>query len=372
LAVGALPNSSLNGRADTLNANLKLTSAVTDKLRLNAGYVHNDRDNRTAQAAYPSVATDLFVGLPRTNMPYSFKQDKLGLSGEYKVGAKTRAALGYDNDTQKRTFLEADRTHEETAWGKVSSGVTEKIDLSLKLAHSARKNSGYAAAVGVTPLENPLLRKYYMASRKRDTAAFRVDFAALENLNLGLGVDSSRDNYSESIIGLMSGSAFNVNADVTLTLTQQTSVHAFANRETIKSKQAGSQAFGAPDWTGENKDTIDFFGFGVKHAAIKDKLDIGADYAMSRSHGDIDVVTSTVAPAFPTLTTSLDSLKLYASYRVKENITLNAGYWFERYDSKNWMLDGVAPGTIPNFLGFSDQAPKYRVNVVRLSMKYKF
>jgi MtrB/PioB family decaheme-associated outer membrane protein len=372
LAVGALPNSSLNGRADTLNANLKLSSALTDKIRLNAAFIHNDRDNRTAQAAYPSVATDLFTGLPRTNMPYSFKQEKLKLSAEYKATAKTRAAIGYDNGTQKRTFLEADRTRDETAWGKISTEVMEKVDLSLKLAHEARRNSGYVAAPGVTPFENPLLRKYNMASRKRDTAAFRADFAARENINLGLGIDSSRDNYSESIVGLMSGSDFNVNADATLTLTPQTSVHVFANREVIKSKQAGSQAFGAPDWTGENKDTIDFFGFGVKHAAIKDKLDVGADYGMSRSRGDINVVTGILGPSFPNLATTLDTLKLYASYRMKENITLNAGYWFERYDSKNWMLDGVAPGTIPNFLGFGDQAPRYKVNVVRLSMKYKF
>jgi len=372
LAVGALPGSSLNGRADTRNVNLKLTSAVTNKVRLNAGYTQNDRDNRTPQGVYPSVATDLFVGVPRSNMPYGFKQDKLSLSADYRATAKTRASIGYDNDAQKRTFQEAEHTTEETAWGKVSSGFVEKVDLSLKLAHAARKNSGYVAAVGVTPLENPLMRKYNMASRKRDTAGVRADFAARENVNIGLGIDSSKDNYTDSMIGLTSGSSFNVNGDVSVLFTQKTSAHLFANREVIKSKQAGSQAFTTPDWTGENKDTIDFFGFGVKHAAIKDKLDVGADYGRSHSRGEVTVAAGAPAPAFPNLATTLDSIKLYAAYRMKENLTVNAGYWFERYDAKNWMLEGVNPGTIPNFLGFGDQAPHYKVSVVRVSMKYKF
>jgi MtrB/PioB family decaheme-associated outer membrane protein len=372
LAPGQLPGSSLDGRADTLNANLKLNSAVTDKVRLTAAYLHNDRDNRTSQAAYPSVATDMFVGLPRTNLPYSFKQEKWSLLAEYKATAKTRAAVGYDNDTQKRTFLEANKTEDDTLWGKVSTGILDMIDLTFRYAHGERRNSGYQAVPAITPPENPLMRKFYMANRTRDSGGLRADIAARENVNIGFGVEHSKDQYSDSSIGLTGGSDFNVNGDVSVVLTPQTSVHLFANREIIKSKQAGSQAFSTPDWTGDNRDTIDSFGFGLKHAAIKDKLDIGADYTMSRTKGDVNVNAGVSDPGFPTLTTSLDSLKLYATYRLKENVSVNAGYWYERYDSKNWALESVAPGTIPNFLAFGDQPPRYKVNVVRVSMKYKF
>ncbi len=36
------------------------------------------------------------------------------------------------------------------------------------------------------------------------------------------------------------------------------------------------------------------------------------------------------------------------------------------------MLDGVAPSTIPNVLAMGLQAPQYHVNVIRLSVRYKF
>ena len=57
---------------------------------------------------------------------------------------------------------------------------------------------------------------------------------------------------------------------------------------------------------------------------------------------------------------------------MKNNMSLQAGYWYERYDSENWTLAGVAPDTIPNVLTFGEQAPQYRVHVIAVSVKYKF
>ncbi|TAK69081.1 MAG: hypothetical protein EPO19_07910, partial [Betaproteobacteria bacterium] len=91
-----------------------------------------------------------------------------------------------------------------------------------------------------------------------------------------------------------------------------------------------------------------------------------------RSKGEIIVSNGLLGPAFPDLSTTLDSLKLYATYRMKDNWSLQASYWYERYDTKNWMLDGVAPGTIPNVLSLGEQTPRYSVNVLRLALRYKF
>jgi MtrB/PioB family decaheme-associated outer membrane protein len=372
LVVPGLPGSSLNGRAATLDANLKLTSAVTDRLRLNAIYTHNDRDNQTPQASYPSVSTDMFLGTPRTNLPYSFKQDKLKLSADYRFTPLTKAAVGFDHDRRQRTFQEVDATNEDTFWGKITTRALDKVDMTLKLAHGERKGSAYQAAPGILPPENPLLRKYSMANRDRDSAVLRIDIAATDTINVGLGAESSKDDYSDSAVGLTSGRDLGLNADVSWIVTEQTSLHLFGNRQEIKSTQRGSQTYSTPDWSGENKDRIDTIGIGVKHAAIKDKLDIGADYTVSRARSDISVNTGASNPAFPNLSTSLDSLKLYAMYRLKDSLSLLGSYWHEHYDTRNWMLDGVTPSTIANVLTFGEQPPRYNVNVVRLAVRYRF
>lgn len=372
LAVPALPGSSLDGRATTLDANLKLTSAVTQQLRLNAIYSYNDRDNQTPQAVYPSVSTDMFLGAPRTNLPYSFTQQKLKLSADYKFTPLTKASVGYDYDRRKRTFQEVDKTNEETFWGKITTRAMNNVDMTLTLAHGERRGSAYQAVPTIQPPENPLLRKYNMANRDRDTARLRVDIPATDTINIGLGAEMSKDDYSDSAIGLTSGRDMSFNGDVSWMVTEKTSLHLFANRQEIKSKQYGSQTFSTPDWWGENKDTINTVGIGVKHAAIKDKLDIGADLAVSRSHSDIAVNTGTSNPGFPDLNTALDSFKLYANYRLKDNLSLLGSYWYEHYDSKNWMLDGVTPSTIPNVLTFGEQSPRYHVHVFRVALRYRF
>jgi len=372
LAAPAVPGASLDGRVDTLNANLKLNSAVTDKLRLNAAYIYNDRDNRTPQAARSWVTTDMFLAAPRTNLPYSFTQDKLKLSADYKAAPRMKASVGYDYDSVKRTFQEIEKTHEGTTWGRITSRALENVDLTLKYSHGNRSTSNYQPVFAITPPENPLLRRYNMADRTRDSGELRADIAASEKVSIGLQFAASEDDYSNSPIGLTDGTDFNMSGDLSLILTEQTSLHFFANRQIIKSEQSGSQTFSTPDWQGNNKDTIDFFGVGVKHAAIKGKLDLGADYAYTRTKSEITVTTAGVDSVFPNIYTSRNSVKLYADYHLKDGVSLRAGYWYESFDSDNWMLDGVAPNTIPNVLTFGNQAPNYNVNVIALSVRYKF
>ena len=84
------------------------------------------------------------------------------------------------------------------------------------------------------------------------------------------------------------------------------------------------------------------------------------------------VYTGAPDPAFPDLISKLGSVKLYAKYRIKDNISLNGTYWYESYKSENWQLDGVTPSTISNVLAFGEQPPSYYVNVVMLTVRYKF
>lgn len=372
LAVPALPSGSLDGEVNTINAGLKLSSALTERLSVNAAYGHDDRDNQTPQATYPWVTTDMFLATPRSNLPYSFTRDLVKVSGDYRFSPRLRASVGADHDRHTRTYQEAERTRENTIWGKANARALGNVDLSLKLAHAERRNSGYQVVPAVTPPENPLMRKYNMASRDRDSAALRADIAATERLSLGFSADVSRDDYFDSPIGLTEAKDVSLNGDLSFNLSENTRLNAFASRATIESSQSGSQAFATPDWTAENHDTVDVLGIGVRHAVIKDKLELGADYTLTRTRGEIKLATGTAAPGFPDFTTSLNALRLFATYRMDKRLSLHGGYWFERYSSADWMLEGVTPGTIPNVLTLGEQPPKYRVNVIQLSARYAF
>lgn len=372
LLVPSLPASSLNGSADTLNVSLRLTAAPIDRLRLNASFTRDERTNNTPSAAYPLVSTDMFLGGLRSNQPYGFSQDRVKLSAEFRATKNLRASVGAEEDDRQRTLQETGTTRETTVWARVDAQVLANLNLTAKVAHAERNQSDYSALAWVSPAENPLLRKFNLADRRRDSGSLRADFTVTKGVQLGVDVGISDDDYAHSSLGLLDGRSVSFGADASATLSDDTSVHAFAQGERIRSRQTGSQTFAQPDWTGRNQDAVDVFGIGVKHVALKGKLELGADLAISRSRSEVSVDTGSLTPAFPAAVNSLDSLKLRATYRLRDNLSLTGSYWYESYDSRNWRMDGVLPATIPNVLAFGELAPRYYVNVLSLALRYQF
>jgi MtrB/PioB family decaheme-associated outer membrane protein len=368
----ALPESSAHARVDTVTANLKVDSAVTSKLRLNAAYRYNDHDNKTPTEVWNWVSSDAVVSTARKNLPYSFTDNTVNLGADYRVDKVTKLGAGYDYQVKDRTHQEVNRTKENTLWGKVGVRARDNIDFSFKAAHANRSNSEYHAVDDTQPPENPLMRKYNLADRKRDSAGLNAAIILKERVNLGLNLDLAQDDYAHSELGLTKDREATLGTDASVIVTEATTLHIFASWQRIKSRQAGSEAYSTPDWNAKNDDSFDSYGMGVKHQLLKDRLDVGADYVLSRSTGKVNVDNGAPGGNFPDLKTDLDTVKLYADYHMKKNLTLHTAYWFEHYNSKDWMLDGVNPGTIPNVISFGENSPSYNVHAVMMSARYRF
>ena len=340
---------------------------------MSLAYVYNDHDDKTPQAAYTWVTTDTLVNpTTRTNLPYSFTQDKIKLDADYQVTGNTKLSAGYDYETFERTYQEVSKTTENTYWAKGKTRAPGNVEVTLKLAHAERDIGSYEALPWLDTAENPLLRKYNMADRDRDLGSLRLDLLGLDNISVGFGIDYASDEYKESVIGLTESEDITYSADATIVLNKQTSLYGFFNHEEIDSKQVGSSAANTPDWTGQNNDTIDTFGIGVKHTIIDDRLDIGADYNITKSRGEVQVNTGASDPGFPDNIVDLRIVKIHATYKLQDNLTLKGTYWYESYDSSNWSLDGVSADTIPNVLSLGEKSPSYDVHVIMMSLRYKF
>jgi MtrB/PioB family decaheme-associated outer membrane protein len=370
----ALPAQSLNGRVDTFNSAVRLTATPTEPLRINGTWTRDVRDNKTPSLSYPAVSTDTFLDpVPRTNQPFSYRTDRYKLNGDYHGPGTWKTSLGVDYEERMRTLQEVVYTRETTFWGQVGAQLPESVAWWLKLAHADRSSSTYGIATWVDPPENPLLRKYNLAERSRNEVKARGEWAVMEAVTIGLNYELDDDDYSKSTIGLLDGRTQDFGADVAWAISEKTRLFGYAQTERINSRQAGSQLFSTPDWYGYNKDQIDVFGLGIKHtAALKGKLDLGADFTLARSRSDVTVDAGPTEPPFPTTKTSRETLKLWADYRVKDNLSVIANYWYDHYTSQDWHLDGVQPGTIPNLLAFGEQPPHYRVHVFSVSLRYYF
>lgn len=373
LMVPVLPANSANAQVDTVDAKFKLMSMPVEKLRLSASYSYNDRDNKTPQLIYDWVTTDMLVATQRTNLPYSFTRSVVKLSADYQLVKRTSLGVGYEMESDERTFQEVDETEENTLWGRLRVRGIKSMFFELKLSQSERDTSTYKVVSDINPPQNTLLRKYNMADRVRNTVGMHINISPEPEYTIGLNIDIAKDDYDKSVLGLTESKEFSVNGDVTALLSESTSVNLFVGFEHIESTQAGSQTFSSADWLASNDDTVDSMGLGMTHVLIEDKLDIGADYTKIRSTGKIAIGSGAVVPTFPDLKTELDSFRLHANYHLKEMTTLRLAYWYERYDTDDWTHDGVLPDTIPNVLSFGDINPSsYDINVVQLSIVYKF
>jgi hypothetical protein len=226
-------------------------------------------------------------------------------------------------------------------------------------------------ATWFSPPENPFLRKFYMADRQRDAARARADWQVNEKVQLGLTGEFSKDAYStNAAIGLKDSRSASIGADISAALTDELSLHAFAQGDRIRSRQLGSQAFAAEDWSGHVRDSSEVLGVGVKH--VQGKLELAADAVATRSRSAVTINMLLTLPQFPSAKTSRDSLRLSATYKLQDKLSLIGSIWHERYEATDWHFDGVLPGTLFNFLSLGDQPPRYSVNVVRLGVRYSF
>ncbi len=371
-AVPALPAGSLDGHLRTFDFSAKLTAAPLPGLRLNAAYARNVRNNETSVRAYPQVATDMFIAAgARSNTPFGIWQDRVKANAEYRGFAKWALSGGIDWDQRHRNYQEVVQTRETTAWARASTTAVESLALAFNLAYADRSATTQGVAYWFGAAQNPLMRKFNLAPRQRTTAGFRGDWTIAEEVTLGFGADWSNDDYTHTRIGLTESRTSTLYADLTAAVSDRTQVHAYAQGQWSRSRQSGSQAFGSPDWTGRIDDR-DALGVGIKHAAIPNRFDLGADLSYARSRSDTSVQTALGEPAFPGNGTTRNALKIYASYKLKDDLWLNGSFWHESYSSSDWQLDGVQPNTVFDLLAFGNPAPRYNVNVFRLSARFQF
>lgn len=369
----ALPAPSLNAQADTLNAALRLSSTVWDTVRLQASFTRDQRDNKTGSLGYTQVSTDMFVGATRANPVYSFTQDKARASIDWRGPLGLKFTGGAVHDEIERTQQEVAKTSETSAFGRVAGRVGDMVSLELKGSHAVRRAGDYQKVAWIDPAQNPLMRKYNLADRKRDTFGVRADFAVAEGVSLGLDGGFAYDDYPNSQIGLTYGRSQSLGGDLSWAVNEETQLTAFGRAERMRSRQVGSQLAGSPDWSAINRDGAQVLGLGLRHAAMKGALNLGADLSVSRSASDTDMVLgASAASAFPQATTRLDSLKLFASYSISDAMTVMGSWWYERFDTQDWHVDGVQAATVSNLLSLGDTAPRYHVNVLRVALRYRF
>lgn len=374
LPASVLPTNSLDGEVDTRLVDVKLSSRPLPKLRLSAQYKYNERDNKTDQNSYDYVVADTALSTnARTNLPYGYQQNLWKLEAGYQLPGRTELSAGFDYDRFERPLQEVDETRDKTFWSRFKFRPLVRLDAWVKYAYADRSASDYQVISAIEPPQNPQMRIFYMAERDRNEISGSISMVALDDLNIDLTGFYAKDDYNDTSIGLIDADDLSYTVDLSYTPRDTITAYLFYTYERIESRQRNSAFLAAPVWNEKSRDTFDTAGVGVKVEAIRRKLDVGADYLYSRGRGKIDVQgIGGDNDSFPNLKTRLHGFSLYADYKLRPNMSVKAGYRYEKYDSSNWSLDDVSTNTIPSVLSLGSPSPYYTQNVYSLSLLYQF
>ena len=381
IATTALPATSLDGKVDTTLLSVNVDSRPMPKLRLDASYTFSQRDNNSSVNVYDYVVTDLAMGGSRQNRPYSFEQRLLRLKARYRLPKSMQLSAGFDDDEMHRSYVQAEKTREQTVWTKLKFRPMDNVEGSLKYAYSDRSASPYVPLSSIDPLldnpnanfyDNPLMRVLHLADRTRDKVGFELSFSPLQSLTLGLDLDYVNDDYNSTYLGMQQATGLTYTGSLSYAFSDTLSGSAFYTYDRMKSKQKGSEKllYSQPDtlWIASDSYLTESIGLGAAWKAIPDKLELGLDVAYSEFTGNMDFAGSS---SLPEIGSTLSTVNLHGTYQLKDNLSLRVDYRYEDYQENDWTKDGVV-NAMPSLLSLGTAPQNYTTYVAFLSLRYAF
>lgn len=371
LVTPALPRASLDGQVDTSNYGLTITAKPHNRANIKVAYRFDERDNQTPVSMWSRVITDTFpTSANEENTPYSFERSRLNLSASLRLFDTVKVSGGYDRTDLDRDYQEVAEQSEDTGWGKLRWRPTDYLEASFRGGASRREVDEYDTDVAVSFGQNPLLRKYNLAYRYREFGELSLTASLPEKpISIGMTYLFADDSYTESELGITESEEARFTVDFSWAVSENSSFYLTAGIESIDAVQLGNDV---ADWQASHDDDFTHYGGGFRLAGESDKYDLTLDY--TRSEGETEILyagQSVAASALPELTSEMDSLRLSLNYNISERFDANFAIRYERFETADWALDGVAPDTIPSVLTMGASPYDYDVWVVGIGFRYR-
>ena len=373
LATSPLPRQELDGRVDTTNVAVTMSSRPFDKARIKVAYRLDDRDNQTSIDDWTRVITDTFnSGDVESNVPYSFRKARVNALGSYQVFRGLRVSAGFDRTEYDRDFQEVAEQTETGGWGMLRWKLNGYLDIRAKGGATEREIDRYDDSVAVSLGQNPLLRKYHLAYRYRRFGELTLA-AALPEKPVSLTVTAlyADDEYTQSRLGITDGDDLRVAGDLSFALTENRHLYLHGGYENIESDQLGSEQFASPDWSARNTDRFYSAGGGLVFRQIANSFDLTLNY--TRAMGKTEISLNSLAEGlswFPDLESTMDSVRLQLVWHRSTQLAVNLGLRYERFVAEDWALEGVTPDTVPVVLTMGAEPYDYDLVLIGIGFTY--
>jgi MtrB/PioB family decaheme-associated outer membrane protein len=369
LSNSTLPRSSLNGELNSLIANLRLTQKFENKLSLNIDYRYHDLDNVTATELYEYVIGDFRnSSIPRSNLIYDFKEQKLSTDMTYPLSQKLGLSGGIKLAQTDRTNQEVKQTNDAGLWGKFNWHIRPLLDISLKTELNHRRSDGYGVIDQLNPAENPLLRKYTFANQDRWNVILSANQQLTQQLHLGFNARVADNSYPDSQIGLSRTKELSVSFDMTYMPNPVWSATLFTGYDNYQSKQLGSADYAVPDWQANIEEGAFSIGSRIDWKPGASRIRHSLDISYINGVSEISINN---AP-YPKIRSAITRFIYEASYQHSKRLNAMFELWYENYNNDDWATHQISPNTVDRVLSLGDTTLNDHDITAVLGMRYSF
>jgi len=397
-----LPRASLMGEINTFMANVGLRSRVGSRFTFGFDFRHENRDNQTPMDVFIRAPGDAFdqgeidTSQARINLAYDRKQTRFKFNMGYKFSSDVKLAANYTYEQLERTYAEVTKTKEHTFDVKLRFTPTTKTFGWFGVTVGDRNGNGYIhnALFLATHTDefieeeeeefenHPLVRKFFIADRERLMFNGAFNWLPNDKVVVGFFGHYTKDDYNNTFLGLLENKTASGTFDIAYVPNDVVNYHAYVTLESLEYDQASYgyrpnndlDDYAARLWTANTHDKVTTFGVGFDWQAIKDKLNIIADFTYSNADTEFFFTGGTDISfmQIPDLNSKLVAVEVKFDYQYSKNLWIRGHYWFQDLNLTDWALDGVDVDSMRRVIGLGNQAPRYSVHIIGVSTIYRF
>jgi MtrB/PioB family decaheme-associated outer membrane protein len=352
---------------------LSLSSRPLSRLYVRGSARYDGRDDHTPVLTLPQIVTDELAGGTATTPLYSEDRSHLEGSADYRLWSWIKAGVAGDYlNTHFGPGQVVTYTQDSRAWGHVTVTPVSTLSFDLKGGSARRDASSFFDIAALPPGENPLLRAFEYAPRDEEFYSANGTWSLGASLSLSVEGRWTDDYYRLSELGLRNGHSRELTSTLAWTPTTTLSLYVNGAYQRLSALQYGSIGEpGAAPW--QVLDGQYFWNLGAGGRwTVSERWDLQIDYTHAITRENDNIEAGGAASTFPQNDSNLNSLLLKASYHLSRALSVRLHYVYSSYASNDWALDGVTFDTVPNLLTLGEQPYRFHVNLVGLSVLYRF
>lgn len=367
-----------------------LTSRPSERLWLNARYRYYDYANKTRHYETTPITGDWAVGTGTVeNEPLSVRRHTLDLDSSFTASRFAVLGAGYTREVAARSFRIFEDTTEDIFRVTADSTGNAFVTARLKYEIADRKGSRFDGHLLEEVSEQPAMRHFDVANRRRTRATGSVTVMPAAWINLSGSIADGRDDYADTGFGLRDNRNRAYGAGVDLALRDTVTLGLSCEREKYTANQYSRTAnpgvqFTDPtrDWALDTTDRVDTIIATLDLLRTIPKMDIRLGYDVS--DGDATYVyslgpTQTVFTGaaslaqLPRLSNRITGGRADVQYFLRPDIALGVVYRFEDYAVRDFALDAgtlrsLSVGTTTIYTGYMYRP--YTVHTAWLRLTY--